>query len=116
MRFAIIEAGKVVNIAEATPQHGEAQGWTPLPNDTVGIGWAYSRGKFKAPPPPPVDMDSVRARRDTLLRFSDWTQVPDAPLTDKKREAWREYRAALRDLPATIKKGATSVEWPQPPK
>lgn len=41
----------------------------------------------------------LRVERDRLLAASDWTQLPDAPLTSAQREAWAEYRAALRDLP-----------------
>ena len=41
--------------------------------------------------------EQVRAKRDELLRASDWTQLPDTP-TDK--QAWATYRQALRDLPS----------------
>jgi hypothetical protein len=45
---------------------------------------------------------SLRSERDKLLRDSDWTQmVSDIPLTEAKKEAWRVYRQALRDLPET---------------
>jgi len=53
---------------------------------------------------------AVRVERDALLAASDWVMLPDAPLTDAQRAAWREYRQALRDLPA----GPDPV-WPTPP-
>lgn len=40
--------------------------------------------------------DYVRVVRDRELAATDWTQLPDAPCD---REAWAEYRQALRDLP-----------------
>jgi len=40
----------------------------------------------------------LRYWRDGELTRTDWTQVADAP-TDK--EAWANYRQALRDLPAS---------------
>jgi hypothetical protein len=43
----------------------------------------------------------MRHHRDTLLSASDWTQMPDSPLTGAQREAWATYRQALRDFPAT---------------
>lgn len=59
----------------------------------------------------------LRQRRTGLLQASDWTQVPDAPLSDEAREAWRLYRQELRNLP-TSQPDATleTVEWPSPPE
>jgi hypothetical protein len=34
-----------------------------------------------------------------LLRDSDWTQMPDVPLSKEKKKEWKDYRQALRDLP-----------------
>jgi hypothetical protein len=41
--------------------------------------------------------ERLRLWRDDQLRASDWTQVEDAPVD---KEAWANYRQALRDLPA----------------
>lgn len=43
---------------------------------------------------------TLRTRRDALLRQSDWTQVPDVPLTAEQRDAWAAYRQSLRAFPA----------------
>ena len=42
----------------------------------------------------------VRKRREGLLSESDWTVMPDSPLTTAKKNQWKTYRQALRDLPA----------------
>lgn len=42
----------------------------------------------------------IRSARTSRLKASDWTQMPDAPLTDAKKLEWRTYRQALRDLPS----------------
>jgi hypothetical protein len=42
----------------------------------------------------------VRSKRDAKLKGSDWTQMPDSPLTDSKKAEWATYRQALRDLPS----------------
>lgn len=55
-----------------------------------------------------------RRRRDELLRASDWSQLPDAPLTDELRAAWRTYRLALRDVP-TQPGFPASIVWPDTP-
>lgn len=44
----------------------------------------------------------ARIIRNLMLENSDWTQVPDSPLTDPQKEAWRTYRQALRDLPSIV--------------
>ena len=51
----------------------------------------------------------LRTQRSQFLAYSDWTQVPDSPLSSEKRSEWQMYRQQLRDLPndyATI----TSLE------
>ena len=48
------------------------------------------------------DMNLVRTKRNQLLQESDFTQIPDCPLTAEKKEAYRVYRQALRDLPENI--------------
>lgn len=60
-----------------------------------------------------VEDDVLRIIRDTLLAKCDWTQMPDAPLSDAKRQEWAIYRQQLRDLPATY--SADNVVWPTPP-
>ena len=56
----------------------------------------------------------LRRKRDSLLRASDWTQAADAPLTSAVLDAWRAYRRALRDLPATTA-DPRNPQWPLPP-
>ena len=56
----------------------------------------------------------VRAERDRLLAACDWTQVADAPLTATEKEAWADYRQALRDIPQT-QDDPDSIVWPERP-
>ena len=56
----------------------------------------------------------LRRKRDSLLRASDWTQAADVPLTAEQVLAWRSYRRALRDLPATTA-DPRNPQWPLPP-
>lgn len=53
-----------------------------------------------ANPFPTDNLVLLRLQRDDLLAQSDWTQVPDSPLTTSKKNEWATYRQALRDLPA----------------
>lgn len=54
-----------------------------------------------------LQTEAIRVTRDRLLRETDWTQLPDAPV-DKAR--WAIYRQELRDLPAQ-----TEPAWPKRP-
>jgi len=62
-------------------------------------------------------MEQVRRDRDLMLSSTDWTQVPDSPLTAEQRSEWQMYRQRLRDLPSDYSH-VTSLEdvvWPDPP-
>jgi hypothetical protein len=39
-----------------------------------------------------------RLRRGSALIMSDWTQMPDSPLSDEAKASWVTYRQALRDI------------------
>jgi hypothetical protein len=53
-------------------------------------------------PTPEQILASIRNLRGFLLQNSDWTQLPDSPLTSEKRTEWAEYRQQLRDMPDTF--------------
>jgi hypothetical protein len=55
----------------------------------------------------------VRTERNKLIANTDWTQLPDAPLTDAKAANWGSYRQALRDI--TTQSDPFNIEWPVPP-
>lgn len=42
-------------------------------------------------------LEAIRLERTNRLRFSDWTQLSDAPSYINKEE-WAKYRQALRDM------------------
>ena len=46
-----------------------------------------------------------RDKRNHELLMSDWTQVPDSPLSDSKKAEWATFRQALRDI-------TTHSNWP----
>ena len=43
--------------------------------------------------------------RGSLLKASDWTQLPDSPLSSDKKTEYQTYRQALRDI-------TTHSNWP----
>ena len=64
-------------------------------------------------------MAKVRVERNNGLELSDWTQLPDSPLTEEKKAEWAEFRQKLRDLPENIPSDPTKYSnfiWPQRPE
>lgn len=61
------------------------------------------------------DIDSVAAvryQRYILLSQTDWTQLPDSPLSGQEKEDFKIYRQALRD----ITKDSDNIVWPTLPE
>lgn len=114
MRTAVIDGTTVINVIEAEPGF-VLDGFTLIPAETVGPGWAFHPGlNTFSPPEPDLDAlwDALRTERDRLLRESDWTQTTDAPVD---QAAWAIYRQALRDLPQDTEDPA-NPDWPTPPE
>lgn len=58
----------------------------------------------------------VRDIRNQRLAASDWTQLPDAPLSESQKAAWSQYRQELRDLTNTYKDSFQKIIWPSEPE
>lgn len=70
---------------------------------------------------PQLEIDAAseiktRAKRDRMLGYTDWTQVPDSPLSEEKKTEFQVYRQALRDLPTHANwPNLTDEDWPVMP-
>lgn len=107
--------------------------YTDAPNETItsisdyqfmvdrfDAAWTEHQAEIAAAQPTASEV--MRDDRDARLRSADWTQMPDAPLTDSKKAEWATYRQSLRDVPANNTSlsfdddGAlTGVTWPTEP-
>jgi hypothetical protein len=87
--------------------------------------WLEAEQKTQAPPissgslvytPPaePEPIQAARLRRNMLLTHTDWTQLPDAPLSSEQRAVWVEYRQELRNVP-TQPGFPNQIIWPVAP-
>lgn len=56
----------------------------------------------------------IKQYRNELLMQSDWTQMTDAVMTFSQRQAWQDYRQALRDIPQTFT-NPDDVTFPEAP-
>jgi hypothetical protein len=122
MNYALVsDQATVANIIKADADFIESirSDWADIIDlasyQSVHIGDQWDGQKF-TPPAPDVDAawDGVRKERDALLRDSDWTQLPDVPLTAEQRDAWAIYRQSLRDI-TTQTESPWEVKWPAPP-
>lgn len=60
-------------------------------------------------------INAINEQRKQLLYASDWTQIPNGPLTTEQQAAWATYRQELRDIPS--QSGYPfNVIWPTPPQ
>ena len=59
-------------------------------------------------------LERLRKHRNRYLVACDWTQVPDSPLSETKRNEWATYRQQLRDI-TTGWTPAEQVTLPDPP-
>ena len=58
---------------------------------------------------------TIHRQRNMFLTKSDWTQIPNNPLTAEQQTAWATYRQALRDI--TTQSGYPfDVTWPTTPQ
>ena len=57
--------------------------------DIDSLDWVYDTELMKA---------DIRGQRNKLLADTDWTQIPDAPLSGEEQLAFATYRQELRDL------------------
>lgn len=55
-------------------------------------------------------IERLTRERNDLLKETDWTQLPDVPLTQDDKKKYRKYREYLRELPDDIKSGRLPVE------
>ena len=102
--------------------------WTLLGDDYSGFTW-FDSGQTK---PTETEVNSkiseldaaepmrlLRFERDRRIKLTDWRASSDLTLAD----AWKTYRQALRDLPASASPtldsdynlDSTSVTWPTEP-
>jgi hypothetical protein len=63
---------------------------------------------------PSLAIAVISQKRLDLLYLSDWTQIPNNPLTTEQQSAWATYRQELRDIP--LQSGyPLNVVWPVAP-
>ena len=99
----------VVEVVEVSAPEGTFAETTPtLVDGQWQQTWVRTQKSFDEA------IDELRSQRNRLLASSDWTQVADVALTVEQDTSYRNYRKALRDLPAGLRTAddVASVAWP----
>jgi hypothetical protein len=60
-------------------------------------------------------LDYVRWIRKSYFRGSDWTQMPDSPLSEADKALWATYRQQLRDITNVYEGHLEDTVFPEPP-
>lgn len=120
-----LSSGEALNEPQRLPEN-----WGPIFGlsgfiDRIGnLGWlgeAYNDTGWvvvgDAPALPtastPAELEWERAKQ--LLRESDWSMLPDVPMTSGDKALWIEYRRALRDI--RLQSGfPNDIQWPAAPE
>lgn len=79
------------------------------------IGETIPADASRVPPPKNNEelWSEIRAERDQRLEASDWSCLPDVPLSNEQKELWKKYRQDLRDI--TNSADPRNVIWPTSP-
>lgn len=84
--------------------------WEEINTPVVTVTPGQS-GSIVVQPIVPNATEIALALRTQLLVNSDWTQLPDVPLSAEKKAQWATYRQALRDI--TNQSGfPDNINWP----
>lgn len=116
-----------IELAPLLSKYYEGQAWSLNGDSYEGLTW-YEENTL---PKPTLDelvskyeehvatqqpIDELRIQRNTILEQTDKYATLDYPHpTAEAKQAWFDYRQALRDLPETTEDPATPV-WPTPPE
>ena len=83
--------------------------WVGLPDQ----GWFETTQASGDENPSKADIEWAKAV--SLLRLSDWSMLPDIPMTVGDKEKWIEYRKALREIKLQVGFPDT-IHWPTKPE
>lgn len=77
-------------------------------------GWVVV-GEAPPDPEPATESDLILEQVQSLLKDSEWSMLPDAPITIGQKEQWIKYRDDLRYVHLQVG-FPSNVIWPQKPE
>lgn len=120
-----LSTGEALNEPQKLPEN-----WGPIfglagVQDKIGnLGWLgpdyADMGWVVVGDAPPDHVQSTAAelaweQAKTMLRDSDWSMLPDVPMTAGQKSGWIAYRKALREI--RLQSGfPDNIVWPKAPE
>ena len=84
-----------------------------LGDDYADLGWVVVGEEAEAATASAADLEWERAKQ--MLRDSDWSVLPDVPMTAGERDGWIAYRRSLREI--RLQPGfPNEIVWPAAPQ
>ena len=78
-------------------------------------GWVEVEGSEDSDIETSSEADLAWEKAKAALRSSDWTMLPDVPMTASQKDAWILYRKSLREIRS--QSGFPSdITWPAVPE
>ena len=97
---------------EVTPEWNQFYTLSPIVNVVDAVNKTVTGTRTATPISDADAWVLVRRMRNNELTATDWTQMPDSPLTTAKKAEWAVYRQALRDI--TTQENPREIVWPTP--
>ena len=111
----------MISIVQALQEIDPSRPWTVRGNTYDDIVWEDdatprpSRDIVEAKIQELIDAQpwkELRTKRDRRLAQSDWVVMSDVSVSEETKQAWLDYRQALRDLPDTTR-NPSAPDWPK---
>lgn len=119
-----LSSGEALNEPQPLPENwGPIFGMAGIADKLGDLSWLgpefVDQGWFEvgdAPPGPATSTEGelVWQKAKDLLKDSDWSMLPDVPMTSGNKALWIEYRRALREI--RLQPGFPTVVWPKAPE
>ena len=101
---------------EQVENHKGLEGYLNGQPHTIKDYGPLPEGWSDTPPEPTAEekAEQIRNQRNALISETDYLMMPDYQLDDEKRNDFKDYRQALRDITKQTS-FPESVEWPDKP-
>jgi hypothetical protein len=81
----------------------------------IDQGWVQVEGEAVSEASPETKAETEWSNAKEHLRQSDWSMLPDVPMTVSDKEAWLQYRDSLRNI-REQSHFPEAIVWPNKPE